>query len=100
MLYKAEFINIWSSFEKIDQPSNYLESFPDEIYNLLTYEIESILKNPFDPKRTHELRYPWKGFFGWYPEPESKISEYRIIYKVQKKVQIFRIGHHSVVYKK
>ena len=50
MVFEAEFINNWSSSEKIDQPSIYIESFPDEIYDLLTYEIELLIKNPFDPK--------------------------------------------------
>lgn len=100
MVYEAEFINIWSSSEKIDQPSTYIESFPDEIYELLTYEIELLIKNPFDPRRTHELRDPWKGYFGWYPNKDSKVRDYRIVYKVQKKVLIFRIAHHSIVYKK
>ncbi len=74
-----------------------MESLSNEIYDLLTYEIELLIKNPFDPKKTHELRYPWKGFFGWYPKKDSKIKDYRIIYKVQKKIQIFRIGHHSKI---
>lgn len=100
MAFDFDFINNWSSHEKIDQPSVYLESLPDEIFDLITDEIELILINPFNPKQTHNLRYPWRGFYGWYPNKDSNVKHYRIIYKVQKKVLIFRIGHHSKVYRK
>ena len=35
-----EFIDNWSSSEKVDQPSIYLESLPDEIAILLLKEIK------------------------------------------------------------
>ena len=59
-----------------------------------------MVKDPFNQNLTHELREPWEGFYGWYPNKYSKIKDYRIVYMVQKKVQIYRIGHHSIVYKK
>jgi len=100
MVFEFEFIDNWSSSEKVDQPSIYLESLPDEIAILVLKEIKLIVKDPFNPSLTHELREPWDGFYGWYPNKQSKIKDYRIVYMVRKKVQIYRIGHHSVVYRK
>lgn len=100
MAFNFEFVNNWSSSNLIKRPSAYLKTLPVEILLLIYEEIELMLENPFNGNRMHPLRDPWRGYYGWYPNKDSKIKDYRIIYKIQKKVLIFRKGHHSIVYKK
>ena len=100
MIFQLEFVSNWSSKNPLDRPKEYLSNLPDELYFIFIDEIRNILHNPFTEKRTHELREPWVGFLSWYPDSNSKLKDYRIIYRVNSKVRIYRLGHHSEVYKK
>lgn len=68
--------------------------------NLLIDELKEIAIDPYDLKKTHDLRESWGGFMGWYSDEREKLRDYRIGYRVEKKVQIYRIGHDAEIYKK
>lgn len=63
-------------------------------------ELKEIILDPFNNHKSHDLRHPWKGKYYWYPTENSKAKDYRIIYSVEKKIIIYRIAHHSEVYRK
>lgn len=100
MIYEIEFKNNWSSENILDKPREYLTKLPDELLNLVIGELKEIAMDPYNIKKTHDLREPWEGFMGWYPDKRTKLKDYRIVYRVEKKVQIYRIGLHKEVYKK
>ena len=70
------------------------------MYNLLIDELALLVKHPYNYKRTHLLRPPWSGYYSWYPNDDSKLKNYRIIYYLSKEIIIIRIGQHSEVYQK
>lgn len=100
MTYSIEYMSNPSSSNPLDRPEVTLEKLSEELFNLMIQEIEILQNHPFDYKKSHDLRPPWEGFMGWYPNINSKIKNYRIIYRVDGKIRIYRIGHRSQVYKK
>ncbi len=100
MTFSIEFINNRSSPNSLDRPREYLEKLPDELFQLVIIELKNIRLDPFNIKKTLKLRGVWEGYRGWYPDFESKLKDYRIIYRVEEKIIIYRIGHHSLIYRK
>lgn len=100
MVYEITFHNLWKSDNPIDKPEEYIEKLPNELYNLLIDELAILAEDPFNYKKSHLLRPPWSVFYSWYPNKESKLKNYRIIYYVSKLIIIIRIGQHSEVYKR
>ena len=75
----------WFGKTKIDKPREYLAKLPEELLNLLIDELKEIALDPYNFKKTHDLREPWDGFMGWYPDERNKLRDYRIVYRVEKK---------------